>query len=91
MCKFFTKSAFVSSSRLASELSWDAGMLVLASVSRVLASALAFWPVLGWTPSLIAKLLGLGTSSLIQTTFFPLEPKEAISVFWILVIIIILY
>ena len=85
------ESAFVNSSRLASKLYQDSGMMILASVSRVVASTLAFWPVFGWTPLLIPKLLGLGTSSLIQTTFFPLEPKEAISIFWILVIIILMF
>lgn len=75
-------------SRLASKVSvlpQAAGMLVLASVSRVLASILAFWPVFGWMPPLFPKLLGLNISSLVQTmNLFPLEPKEAVSILWIL-------
>lgn len=79
----------VNSSRLASKISLfpqATGMSVLASVLRVIASILAFWPVSGWMPSIFPKLLGLNTSTLVQTpNLFPLEPKEAVSVMWILV------
>lgn len=61
------------------------GMLVLASVSRLLASILACWPVFNWTPSFFPKLLGQNTFTLVQTSnLLPVEPTEAISVLCLL-------
>ncbi|MCO5548771.1 hypothetical protein L7F22_002233 [Adiantum nelumboides] len=75
-------------SRLASKISvlpQVTGVILFASVLRVIASILSFWPVCGWKPSLFTKLVGLNALSLVQTNYVsPVEPREAISVLWIL-------
>ncbi|KAH7429242.1 hypothetical protein KP509_09G038400 [Ceratopteris richardii] len=75
-------------SRIASKVSvlhQATGALLFSAVLRVIASILAFWPVSGWMPSFFTKLLGINASSLVLSgTVPPLEPRETISVLWIL-------
>lgn len=63
--------------------SWKGGQLELGAVQQVLASLLAFWPVLSWTPALLPRLLGPSSTSL------PMEPGEACSVICLLVSILL--
>ncbi|KAI5077208.1 hypothetical protein GOP47_0007032 [Adiantum capillus-veneris] len=74
-------------SRLASKISvlpQATGVNLFASVLRVIASILSFWPVCGWKPAVFTKLMGLNPLTLVQTNIPPVEPREAISVLWIL-------
>lgn len=64
--------------------SWSGGVLEVGAVQHVLASLLAFWPIFGWGPALLPRLLGPNSTSL------PVEPGEACSVICLLVLFKIL-
>lgn len=61
--------------------SWSGGVLEVGAVQHVLASLLAFWPIFGWGPALLPRLLGPNSTSL------PVEPGEACSVICLLVLL----
>ncbi|CAM6062600.1 unnamed protein product [Sphagnum tenellum] len=52
---------------------WTGGVLEVGAVRQVLASIIACWPIFGWTPALLPRLLGSNPTSL------PGEPVEACS------------
>lgn len=61
--------------------------LGLGAVCRLIVSALASWPIFGWSPGLFLSLL----ESVQTSSQLALGPKEACSFLWILVLHFIHY
>ncbi len=59
---------------------WTGGVLEVGAVRQVLASIISCWPIFGWTPALLPRLLGSNPTSL------PGEPVEACSAICLLVL-----
>ena len=85
-CSLHVMHRFVCSPKLAAcaadvSSPYPGSALGLGTVSRLIVSALAFWPVFGWTPGLFHCLL----ESVQATSLLALGPKEACSLLCLLV------
>ncbi|KAG6547572.1 hypothetical protein Mapa_011021 [Marchantia paleacea] len=65
--------------------SWAGITQELVAVHHVLASVLACWPIYGWTPALLPRLLGANNSSTASSSILlPMEPGKTCSVLTLL-------
>ncbi|BFI24303.1 protein MpVIR [Marchantia polymorpha subsp. ruderalis] len=65
--------------------SWAGMTQELVAVHHVLASVLACWPIYGWTPALLPRLLGANNSSTASSSILlPMEPGKTCSVLTLL-------